>query len=189
MKMKYDRLVGLFVLILLLFPAISNAANSENYKIERLTFSGGGQDTESSNYNLNFLTGTIAGITESVSYKLQLGFWYSTISEILIDNFWFLSILLSFVSVVFILLISLKNTPLGSKMLVIPAIFGALLLILIEINFLLKGLDVFSSDVNMTGVSSVVEGAYTTFLPLLPFIFILWGITIIVISIRSLNKF
>jgi PKD repeat protein len=72
--MMFYRVIGILLSIFLL-AGTASAMSSTNYALDWNVIGGGGGFLTSPSYNLGSTVGQIAGLSTSMSYKLQSGFW------------------------------------------------------------------------------------------------------------------
>ena len=124
--------------------------------------------------------------SDSTNYTAFLGFYFGGILDFLreFNDWWFLAIVISLVTVIYILYHSLKL----NEFMKIPISIGIILLILILLDVLMLGLDAFAGSSILSSIHGIVEIFFSIMTRLLPFIFIIWIIFFISYLIKSMAK-
>jgi len=139
---------------------------------------------ESENYSIDYsLVEQPVVSASSGLYLLALGFYHTfeTLIDELADEWWFLAIILALLSTIIILYLTLK----GNMFMQIPISIGMILLILILLDVLLLGLDVFAGSDILLNIHGIIEIFFSIMIRLLPFIFIVWCIFFITYLIKT----
>jgi len=79
---KFYLIVSVFLLLLLSFSIVSADMNSTNYKTKSSVTSNTGGNSSSSNFISRFIMGIISGNIISETYKNFVGFFHSTVTDI-----------------------------------------------------------------------------------------------------------
>src|SRR3989338_313234 len=79
---KFYLIVSVFLLLLLSFSIVSADMNSTNYNIKSSATSNTGGNSSSSNFISRFIMGIISGNIISETYKNFVGFFHSTVTDI-----------------------------------------------------------------------------------------------------------
>ena len=178
--------ICIWLLILLLIPIEVDAFNgsSNSYTLTHGNINFITVHDNSSTYTADYSIVQQPTLnSNSSSYTAYLGFYYGGILDFLreFNDWWFLAIVLALLSSIIILYLALRQ----NKFMQIPLSIGIILLILITLNVLLLGIEVFAGSQILSNISGIVEVFFTVMLYLLPFIFMVWCIFFISFLIKK----
>ncbi len=186
-------ILGIIALLLILYSYESQALSgvSSNYRLTHGNINYVTGHNNSTNYIQDMSVVQQPTLnSESTNFLAYLGFYFSGIIDFLEDEigWWFLAIVFALMSIIYILYHTLKT----NKFMKIPISIGIILLLIILLDVILLGLDVFAGSTILASISGIVELFLSIITRLLPFIFIIWCVFFIVYMINSIktkNKF
>ena len=178
--------ICIWLLILLLIPIEVDAFNgsSNSYTLTHGNINFITTHDNSSTYTADYSIVQQPTLnSNSSSYTAYLGFYYGGILDFLkeFDDWWFLAIVLALLSSIIILYLALR----GNEFMKIPLSISVMLLIIILLDVLLLGLDVFAGSSILSSIHSIVEVFFSIMTRLLPFIFIIWCLFFISYLIKN----
>ena len=175
-------------MLLLIVPVIAFSGSSDNYTLTHGNINYVTGHNNSTNYVVDYsVVEQPISNTMSANYITNLGFYFQGMVTYLFREtaWWFLAIVVSVTSMIFLLYAPLKN----NEFMKIPVGIGIVLLVLILLNILLVGAElaysgsqdprtweggVFLSAEALESVRNIVENFYEVVIVLVPFMFTIW---------------